>query len=126
MAGEQVRVELAGVPASVHTARALVRDAVGAWGLDGLGDTAALLTSEMATNAVLHARSSFLVEVRRTPQGMRVSVSDRSAGVPTPRRHGPTAGTGRGLAMVEQLATRWGSAGSTGSYAKTVWFELAV
>ena len=120
----QVRAELPGVLSSPAAARTLVRDALRSWGLSGLEDIALLLASELATNAVLHARSSFLLEVYRTGAGVRIAVSDTAAGTPTARRYALHSSNGRGLAMVEQLATRWGTDAGTGVYAKTVWFEL--
>ena len=124
MTSERVRAELPGVLSSPGAARTLVRDALRAWGLSGLEDTALLLASELATNAVLHARSTFLLEVRRTGTGVRIAVSDTAAGSPAARHYALQSSNGRGLAMVEQLATGWGTDAGTGVYAKTVWFEL--
>jgi anti-sigma regulatory factor (Ser/Thr protein kinase) len=109
-------------PESVASARRFVRDA-----LDGLSsdvvDTAELLVSELVTNAVVHARTEVEVSVRVLNGRVTVRVSDHRPGrglVP----HGGTsyAGTGQGLALVEQLASRHGS--DTDEECKTVWFEL--
>ena len=83
-----------------------------------------MLVSELATNAVLHAQTPFAVEVTRTDQVVRVSVSDCSDTAPALRRYSSTAGTGRGLAMVAQLSCDWGTGGGVRPYAKTVWFEV--
>ena len=73
---EHVRAELPGQPVSVGRARSLLLHALRDWDLEPLQDTVLLLVSELATNAVLHARSDFAVEATRTTEGVRVSVSD--------------------------------------------------
>ncbi|UNZ20854.1 SpoIIE family protein phosphatase [Streptomyces sp. 891-h] len=88
-----------------------------------LAETAELLLSELATNAVLHARTEFEVSVSRSGDTVRVQVSDRLPArglVPQERR--PDPGTGLGLVLVEELAARYGT--ETGEERKTVWFEL--
>ena len=124
MPSERVRAELPGAAASVREVRTLVRSALRGWHLDGCGDTATLLVSELATNAVLHARSDFAVEVSHTHETVRVAVSDRSSVAVAPRSHGPMAGNGRGLAMIELMASSWGTDRDVLPYAKTVWFEV--
>jgi anti-sigma regulatory factor (Ser/Thr protein kinase) len=93
-----------------------------------LQETARLLTSEAATNAVLHSASgerggSFEVRCRLASERLRVEVHD--AGAPqAPRRriHQLDALTGRGLELVEALSTRWGWSGGAGGC--VLWFEL--
>ena len=119
-----VRAELAADPRSVRAARRLVRGALAGWALDHLEPTAALLVSEIATNAVLHARSTFVVEVLRRADTVRVAVSDTSPQRPQPRRHSVSAGTGRGLGLVAQLASAWGTGPAPSPWCKTVWFDL--
>lgn len=121
-----VRVDLEPDPRSVRTARRMVVDAVRGWRLDHLEDPAALLVSEVATNAVLHARSPFAVEVSRRRGVVRVEVSDRSPAGPQRRRHSASATTGRGLALVATLSTAWGTEAAARPWAKRVWFELPV
>jgi anti-sigma regulatory factor (Ser/Thr protein kinase) len=83
-----------------------------------------LLTTELATNAVLHAHSPFTVSVQVDQGWVRVEVTDSSPVLPPkPRLPRPDATSGRGLVLVDILATRWGSERlETG---KRVWFELA-
>ena len=121
---ERVRAELPGAPASVREARTLVRTALRGWDLDSCQDTASLLVSELATNAVLHARSDFAVEVSHTQETVRVAVSDRSAAAVSPRGHSALAGTGRGLAMIELMSSSWGTDRGVPPYVKSVWFEV--
>lgn len=121
-----VQVDLPGEPGSVRTARRLVLRALHEWSLPHLHDPAALLTSELVTNAVLHARTDLSVEVRREDGVVRVTVRDGSPLKPQRRRHGVQAGTGRGLGLLATLATDWGSGPSGPPYRKAVWFELPV
>jgi two-component sensor histidine kinase len=90
--------------------------------------TAALLVSELATNAVLHATSAFEVTVTYpTRTGtVRVEVADDERSRPTPLNPPPSALHGRGLLLVESLAARWGVRHSRRRVGKTVWFELAL
>jgi anti-sigma regulatory factor (Ser/Thr protein kinase) len=73
-----------------------------------LASTVALVTSELASNAVLHARTPFLVRVEHTAAGIRVGVYDGSPLLPDRRPHRPEEATGRGLAIVESLSEAWG------------------
>ncbi len=111
------------VPASVPEARGLVRDLLRAAGRDDLEDTAALLVSEVVTNALLHAGTPILVAARLEERTLRVEVGDGSLHLPVPRRYASTAGTGRGLLMLEQLVDDWGV--QRHSDGKTVWFTLS-
>lgn len=82
-------------------------DALANWRLDRLADTAALLTSEVVTNAILHARTPVELVVRRLGKGVSVEVTDGSRRQPRTRRATPESTNGRGLALVEQLASTW-------------------
>lgn len=87
-------------------------------------DSVTLLVSELVTNAVLHAMSEVVVSVARNASWVRVDVQDRSPLLPTPREYGATGVTGRGLGLVELLATEHGVEAHPGG--KTVWFTLAL
>jgi anti-sigma regulatory factor (Ser/Thr protein kinase) len=107
---------------SVPAARRFVTNTLSAW-RSPLIDDAAVLVTELAANAVLHARSAFRVELQQQDTGVRIGVADASPEPPERRSARPTDRSGRGLAAVEAIATRWGWAPSrTG---KTVWAELA-
>ena len=90
--------------------------------------TAALLVSELATNAVVHATSSFDVTIIcPTPSGrVRVEVTDADETRPTPLRPPPSVTHGRGLLLVASLSDDWGVDEANGQPGKTVWFELAL
>lgn len=85
-------------------------------------DIAVLLTSELVSNALLHARSGTTVTVIVEGRRIRVEVADGSPDLPMRKRYGPDATTGRGIMLLESLADSWGAAPvGTG---KCVWFEL--
>lgn len=136
------RVECQPDPGSVRTARRFVVDLLQDRGADDIVDSAALLTSELATNAVLHTRRPFTIEVRFLDGAVRVGVVDRSEEIPHLPRHlapsGPSGSTTgdlltergddrlfSGLGMVDAVATRWGADPRPGE-GKVVWFELAL
>ena len=103
------RLDLVAEPWSVGAARDFVAQVLTEWGCNGLTETAVLLTSELATNVVLHARTPFAVVVARTLVGARVDVLDGSPTSPVLRAHDLSAPTGRGLTLVASLAAEWGA-----------------
>ena len=123
---------------AVRRARSFVRTSLEAVGLDACADDAGLLVSELAANAVLHARTPFAVHLRPTLEGgVRVEVHDRSPLPPVHTAHSASATSGRGLDLVATMATRWGShpvaddelgEGGDGDArpwtGKSVWFEV--
>ncbi|MER6947664.1 ATP-binding protein [Nonomuraea sp. NPDC000554] len=118
-------VRLPGNPSQVSRARRLVTTALGRD--HPLYDDAVLLTSELATNAILHTRSgaggSFTVSVRAARDVVRVRVQDGgSDGPPCACHGGAQATSGRGLPLIEALSHRWGFSRVNGT--TTVWFEL--
>ncbi len=117
------RRRLRPVPESARAARQAVLDAVAAVGRLDLADAAGLLVSEIVTNAIVHARTTIDLDVVAGPDGLRVSVRDRSPNQPVPRHYGRSAATGRGLGLVELMSDRFGT-DSDGSGGKTIWFEL--
>ena len=117
------QADLDPVPASVGLARSLVRDSLA--GFDGAArDVALLLTSELVTNAILHARTPVQLGVLVDGGRALVCVADRLPESPalSPRAHSHDRPGGRGLALVEDLADTWGTTTYTGG--KTVWFVL--
>ena len=83
---------------------------------------AGLVTSELASNAVRHAATPFEVLVDLAGGRVRIEVRDGSERLP--RQEGPNGSTGRGLVVVDRLASAWGSAPS--GRGKVVWAELPV
>lgn len=86
-----------------------------------LSQTVALLVSELATNAVVHGATAF--EVHAVVDGsVRVEVTDDGPGWPRVVHAPPDAGGGRGLRIVDELATRWGA--ERLDHGKRIWFEV--
>jgi anti-sigma regulatory factor (Ser/Thr protein kinase) len=115
-------VDLAPLPEQVGMARAFVRAHAGALADDDV-ETLMLLTSELVTNVVIHARSDLRVGVTLTSAAVVVTVYDLDLG----RREVPTSVPregGRGLVLVEALASAW-AVHHHRSGGKTVWFRLA-
>lgn len=82
----------------------------------------ALLTSELVTNAVVHARSDVEVTVSLGARAVRVEVADDGPGRPAVRRAGPDSPSGRGLTLVDAVADRWGV--DHAAPGKSIWFEV--
>jgi anti-sigma regulatory factor (Ser/Thr protein kinase) len=82
-------------------------------------DTAALLVSELVTNAVLHGAGRIVLTIEAAGAVMRFGVSDEGDGAPHVRDD-PGPDGGWGLRLVEQLAARWGVRRS----GTDVWFEI--
>jgi sigma-B regulation protein RsbU (phosphoserine phosphatase) len=111
-----------GTTATVSDARLFVRQALGELHATGAGDDAAMLVSELATNAVIHAHTSYTVDVVRDGATIRVRVHDGSAAIPQRRRYDPGATTGRGLRLVASIASTWGV--ELEESGKSIWFTL--
>ncbi|HTX01440.1 MAG TPA: ATP-binding protein [Acidimicrobiales bacterium] len=105
---------------SAREARQLVRSALA--GLPAsAADDVTLVVSELVTNALLHARTGLELEVRAEPGSILVAVRDGSRQQPQ-RREGQLELGGRGLRIVEALASSWGV--DVEPRGKRVWCEL--
>lgn len=118
------RVHLPPTLKAATTARAMVAEAVRGWHLDHLRPTAELITTELVSNAIRHAQTTFDISLIRLDGRIRVAVRDESPEPPAPAT--PSGGDGdllatggRGLQLVEALATRWGYLTAPGE--KVVW-----
>jgi anti-sigma regulatory factor (Ser/Thr protein kinase) len=109
---------------SAGLARRFVEATLAAWDLDDLNEVACLLTSELASNAVRHAGTAFWVTMDLDLSELRVEVADLAPLLPVPGEFRNDPRSGRGLLMVEALASRWGVA--IRDEMKAVWFCLIV
>ncbi|MDX3072542.1 SpoIIE family protein phosphatase [Streptomyces sp. MI02-7b] len=112
---------------SVATARAFVRDTLQGWGFAEVVDDAVVLTSELVTNAVVHAGTAADVQCLRYESAVRIEVADRYPERELPlhdakRQIHPDHEGGRGLLLCSALATRWGVEYTPAN--KHVWFHL--
>lgn len=116
-------------PESVARARHLTTDRLTAWGLVGdVGETAALVVSELFTNAVIHTGSELVRCDLTDEEGLlRISVRDEGIGPQGPRlrRTAEDAGEhGRGLFLVDAVCDTWGTQENGPGSGRTVWAEL--
>jgi anti-sigma regulatory factor (Ser/Thr protein kinase) len=123
-------------PTAAAAARRFVRDTLQGWVVTGdasdghgLVDDAVLLTSELVTNAVVHAGTAVNVTCRLVNGAVEVVVSDghpaRLVPEPAAGEHGATERTsGRGLLLPAAMASAWGV--TYGRAAKAVWFRLGL
>lgn len=90
-------------------------------------DVIELLTGELLANAVLHGpdEGDILVRTWRSGQVVSVAVSDASLRHPILRAPALTAAGGRGMMLVDALASSWG-VDDGGTAGKTVWFTVDV
>ncbi|MFF8600687.1 ATP-binding protein [Streptomyces sp. NPDC015232] len=112
-------------------ARRRLLGALEEWGLTEAAEAAALVLSELLTNAVRHGRvRGREIETRfvRLPGGLRIEVHDASERRPMMALPQDGAEGGWGLPLVEVLAARWGVCDrpAPGSVGKLVWAELVV
>ncbi|MCG5214274.1 ATP-binding protein [Streptosporangium soli] len=115
--------------AAVASLRRFVHDIAADWkAAEDIPETAALLVSELATNALTHGSSdapttsTIHVTVTRERSTLRVAVHDSSTAIPRIRRLNYLAQSGRGLTIVQTLADNWGWTFTPSG--KTVWFTL--
>lgn len=120
-----LRLTVPANPRNVRTARQGVATACAAWGLGrDVQESAELVVSELVTNAVLHGGDGPVeLCLLHRPAGVRVEVTDTSPHTPS-FGAGPSADaeSGRGLVIVQSLATRWGTSAEAGF--KTVWAHI--
>jgi len=116
-----MEAEAASVSASRRHVVQVLRDS--GWDEDSIG-AAALMTTELVTNAVVHARTPYTLIVDVDATMVRVDVRDAN---PTLPKVGPMpradAASGRGLALIAKMARRWGC--DEVPDGKSVWFEAA-
>ncbi|MET7937837.1 ATP-binding protein [Streptomyces sp. NPDC005322] len=125
---QEGRVDYVPTPISVTRARHYAARMVAEWGHPALAEDAALIVSELGTNAVRHGQVPgrlFRVQLTLTKARLRIAVTDpRGERLPRPRRPSPADKNGRGLLIVRALATRWGV--RTRIVGKEIWAELDV
>ena len=102
--------------------RRFVEAALATLGLDGHAEIAALLASELVTNALVHSTGPYRIYVEPQADAVRIAVTDGSDEEPAVLAPDTERPSGRGMYLIEALAARWGVQPTTGG--KAVWFEL--
>ncbi|MFJ7168164.1 MULTISPECIES: SpoIIE family protein phosphatase [Streptomyces] len=112
-------------PEGLSEARYALRQALRDWGMPDLADDVELAAGELLVNALLHTDGGAVLTMEVLPEPVRrirLWVKDRSSVWPRRRTPGEAATTGRGLLLVDALATHWGVE-SRGD-GKAVWCEF--
>jgi anti-sigma regulatory factor (Ser/Thr protein kinase) len=123
--GPPVTERILPVPGAARHARDVVSETCLRWELPHLLGPVTLVVSELVTNAVVHARSPVTLRIRLRPRHLYLAVFDDDQAEPVLRAHPATdASGGRGLHLVEHVATRWGHQLMPGG--KVVWAAFAV
>ncbi|MGP3918968.1 SpoIIE family protein phosphatase [Nonomuraea sp. 10N515B] len=112
--------ELSADPENVSKVRGAVTEQLGRWGLEELEFTTELVVSELVTNAIRYAKAPIEVRLLRDST-LICEVSDCSSTSPRMRRAATTDEGGRGLFLVAQLASRWGTRYTASG--KVLWTE---
>ncbi|MGX1369282.1 anti-sigma regulatory factor (Ser/Thr protein kinase) [Streptomyces canus] len=126
----QVQLEIRPDPAEVGRARRWARSRLAGSGIEvdePVAETLILLVSELVTNAVVHTGRPAVLRLHLPGTDgetatVRLEVADRSGRAPVPRCADGDATGGRGLALVDGLADRWGW--SPEGVGKSIWCEL--
>jgi anti-sigma regulatory factor (Ser/Thr protein kinase) len=122
---DRLEIRLPARPVSVRAGRDLVAQGCRTWHLPHLLHDALLIVSELATNAVQHAGTDFVVTVAHGDNRLHLAVRDGASEFPRlsgPRFTGPQASLderGRGPRLVHRLAAVWGAMPARGG--KVVW-----
>lgn len=118
-------LNLSSDPTSPAAARNFVRSTLHSWHAAHLAETAALLVSELVTNALRYDGPRFAVVASQDRRCVRIAVQDGSAprGQVQVRHVDDTCESGRGMLLVEGLSDRWGVEAAAAD-GKVVWAEL--
>lgn len=112
-AERRFRFELTAHPGAVAQARRVTRTQLSGWAhCEDTCDTAALVVSELVTNAIVHTASSQIVcELHDADELVRIAVRDEGCapGEPHPSPQRPEEEHGRGLLLIESLCHSWGA-----------------
>ncbi|MEV0524553.1 ATP-binding protein [Streptomyces sp. NPDC050439] len=125
-----VSFALAPRPGSAAQARRMANAQLLGWDIgEDCRDAAALVVSELVTNAIVHTASHRIVcELCTKPGSLRIAVRDDGygSGVPRPAHEGPDTDEehGRGLLLVEAVSNAWGVRDEGPGAGLTVWAEL--
>lgn len=126
---------LAATPNAVSWARRHTVDILQRWHFPNEGiEVARLIVSELATNAIQHAQptntsestdlGTIMLMLWPTDYGFILAISDPDPRPPAPRPHDASASGGRGLILIQSMASRWGYSPTQPNPGKIVWAEV--
>jgi LuxR family transcriptional regulator, maltose regulon positive regulatory protein len=121
--GLRESLALGPVPTAAAAGRAFAREVCDRWGLGGLAEPAALLTSELVTLAVVYARTAMELRVELRGARLYVAVHDQDPNLLRLLAAKDDTDRGLGLRIVDQVATAWGVR-QDGAGGKTAWCTL--
>jgi anti-sigma regulatory factor (Ser/Thr protein kinase) len=122
--GLEAACELASDRATPAAARSFVARMLRLWECTDTEELAALLTSELVTNAVVHAATRIVLRIQLEELDLRVEVEDGLPELPSAKALTAESEHGRGLLLLDSLSRRWGAAPTPSG--KVVWFELTL
>lgn len=120
----EAEIHLAEDLTSAARARRFTASTMAQWDLAQLVDDAQVIVSELAANAVTHARSASSLKLLLKPSALRIEIVDDGIGTPEPQPLSDSEEHGRGLFLIGFLSTAWGME-PVGRRGKLVWAELA-
>ena len=109
--------------AEVASARRFAAGVLESWGCPA--DDVILAVGELASNAVLHARTPFAVTLRRAGHELTLEVADQNPRLPIAAQPPPGALSGRGLMLVSAVCKAWGVRPES-TDGKLVWAEFDI
>ena len=120
----QAAIEFPATTAAPQAARRATAALLAAWDLADLRDDAALIVTELMTNALRHAPGTGHLEIVLVGDrhGVRICVPDNSPAIPVIGALAPARSDGRGMRLVANLASEWGTEPRSGG--KLVWARL--
>jgi anti-sigma regulatory factor (Ser/Thr protein kinase) len=105
-------------------ARAYVRDQWSGHAGPDLLDAVGLCVSELVTNAIDHAQPPYRLRLSEGGGALRIELEDATADLPIVRAQDPLQARGRGMFLIDTLASAWGVLPATNG--KTVWAEFCL
>jgi hypothetical protein len=116
----RLALSLEPVIGAARRSREVLTDACARWDRDDLAGSACIVVTELVNNVVAHARTPMVVLVAMREAGLAVAVRDDSPRAPSfSGAPAPTAYGGRGMLLIDSVATRWGCL--TLAHGKVVW-----
>jgi anti-sigma regulatory factor (Ser/Thr protein kinase) len=119
-----IRLPLPAELTAPRLARQVVRDACATWGLENLADAAALVVTEMTTNAVLHAHAPITLTATQSETDLTITLADGDSRLPQADQTLASREHGNGITLIGAMADEWGA--YRDAVGKTVWARFSL